>query len=260
MKPLPASVKDYWQKRRVWDRYQEEQHPTIGAMLREQRLITVATVRDFAALRPGPVDVADLCCGTGWIANDLMQLGRLHSLLAADVNEEALHRLETEATRLGLQNKLQTRSGDLYRMDWGAEKSFDVILCMDALHHLPDIPGMLEGIRARLKDDGIFVGNIRAKEGANQFFDRYGPLKRTLIRMQPLMDRVLAERSALRRWLGSIGYFRILTFSKVEVERLLAESGFSIQQSASGGYHWFVCGKSTLGHDPNSPRIRYRVP
>jgi ubiquinone/menaquinone biosynthesis C-methylase UbiE len=241
MRPLPETVKNYWQKRRVWDRYQEEQDPAIGAMHREQRTRTVAAVREFAAGRPEPVDAADVCCGTGWISHDLMQLERIRSLLAADISAPALARLETRARELGGQAKLRTLCGNLYELDWGSEKSFDVIVCMDALHHLPDIPGMLRNIRHRLKVDGIFIGNIRSSEGAARFFDRYGLVNRVLIGIQPAVDRLLPEKSFVRRWLGNIGYFRILTFTRSEAEQLLTQAGFSVLRLTSDGYHWFVC-------------------
>lgn len=243
MRDLPLSVRNYWQKRRIWDRYQEERHPVIGRILREQRELTVAAVGDFAAQRTAQVDVADLGCGTGWIACDVMALERVHSLVAADINPRALIKLAAGAAKLGLEEKLRTRAGDLYQLDWGEAESFDVILCVDALHHLPDIPRMLAGIRSRLKGDGAFIGNIRAREGTAKFFSRYGPINRTLIGVQPVVDRVLPERSRLRNWLGSIGYFRIRTFRRSEVEHLLEDGGFRIERMNSGFYHWFVGAK-----------------
>ena len=45
---LPPTVSSYWQKRRVWDRYEEENDPVIGKILQEQRELVVQAVREFA--------------------------------------------------------------------------------------------------------------------------------------------------------------------------------------------------------------------
>jgi hypothetical protein len=95
-----------------------------------------------------------------------------------------------------------------------------------------------------LKPGGIFVGNIRAREGTDLFFDRYGPAKRWLIRIQPGVDRLLPQKSLFRRWLGSVGYFRIRTFPRGDAEKLLRDAGFGIRQIEAGYYHWFVCSVS----------------
>lgn len=243
MKDLPPSVSTYWRKHRVWDRYQEEQHPVIGQALREQRELVVAAVRGFAETRTDPITVADLGCGTGSVANDLMSLSQVQSLLAVDISEQALEKVRTRAAQLGTQAKLRTLSGDFYGLNWPATERFDVVVCMDVLHHLPDIPRMLAIIRDRLRPDGMFVGNIRAQEGTATFFRRYGPIKRALIGIQPAVDRALPANSWLRRWLGSIGYFRIRTFRRAEAEKSLREAGFDIQRVESGYYHWFICGR-----------------
>jgi ubiquinone/menaquinone biosynthesis C-methylase UbiE len=238
---LPRSVSRYWRKHRIWDRYQEEQHPVIGRILQEQRGLTVAAVREFAEPRPTPVDVADLGCGTGCIANDVTRLEKVRSLLAIDINESSLRQAAARAAQQGLQEKFRFLSGDLYELDWGGERSFDAVVAIDMLHHMPDIPALLAAIRRRLKDDGILIGNLRSRERTDVFFNRYGLVNRTLIRLQPAFDRVLPENSFLRRWLGSAGYFRIRTFSRADAERLLENAGFHVVRMESSSYHWFVC-------------------
>jgi 2-polyprenyl-3-methyl-5-hydroxy-6-metoxy-1,4-benzoquinol methylase len=49
-----------------------------------------------------------------------------------------------------LQNKLRFLSGNFYELSWKSDDLFDVVVCMDVLHHLPDIPRMLGIIRGRL--------------------------------------------------------------------------------------------------------------
>jgi len=244
---LPSTVSSYWQKRRVWDRYEEENHPIIGKILREQRELVVQAVREFAVARGSPVAVADLGCGTGKVATDLMALETVQNLLAVDINDLALRKVAAGAAQLGLQNKLRFLSGDFYALQWKPDDRFDAVVCMDVLHHLPDIPRMLDIIRNRLKPGGVFVGNLRAREGTGVFFNRYGLVKRWLIRIQPAVDRMLSARSIIRRWLGSIGYFRIRTFPRGETEALLRNAGFDVRQLETGYYHWFVCGAQERG-------------
>lgn len=239
---LPPSVSSYWQKRRVWDRYEEENDPVIGRILQEQRELVVRAVREFAEQQARPITVADLGSGTGKVASDLMALERVETLLAVDINDLALHKVAAGAAQLGLQNKLRFLSGDFYELNWKSDDLFDVVVCMDVLHHLPDLPRMFKVIKGRLKPGGVLVGNVRSRENAKVFFDRYGLVKRWLIRIQPGVDRRLPQRSLLRRWLGSIGYFRIRTFPRGEAEKLLHDAGFNVRQFEAGYYHWFVCG------------------
>jgi SAM-dependent methyltransferase len=239
---LPPTVSSYWQKRRVWDRYEEENDPVIGTILQQQRELVVGAVREFAAGRENPIAVADLGCGTGKVATDLMALERVQSLLAVDINDLALRKVAAGAAQLGLQNKLRFLSGDFYALEWKPDDRFDVVVCMDVLHHLPDIPGMLDIIRGRLRPGGVFVGNLRAREGTGVFFERYGLVKRWLIRIQPGVDRMLPARSIIRRWLGSVGYFRIRTFLRRDTEAMLRDAGLDIRRLETAAYHWFVCG------------------
>jgi SAM-dependent methyltransferase len=246
---LPASVGSYWQKRRVWDRYEEENDPIIGKILQEQRELVVQAVREFAAKQDRLVLVADLGCGTGKVATDLMALDRVQNLLAVDINDLALRKVAAGAAQSGLQNKLRFLSGDFYELNWKRDDYFDVVVCMDVLHHLPDVPRMLSIVRSRLKPGGIFVGNIRAREGTAVFFNRYGLVKRWLIRIQPGVDRLVPAKSVIRRWLGSIGYFRIRTFRREAAESLLRNAGFDIGRLLTGPYHWFACTRAERGSE-----------
>jgi len=246
---LPATVGSYWQKRRVWDRYEEENDPVIGKILQEQRELVVQAVREFAAKQDKLVLVADLGCGTGKVAVDLMALDRVQSLLAVDINDLALRKVAAGAAQSGLQNKLRFLSGDFYELNWKPDDRFDVVVCMDVLHHLPNLPRMLAMIKSRLTPGGIFVGNIRSRESAKKFFDRYGLVKRWLIRIQPEVDRRLPAKSRIRRWLGSIGYFRIRVLTRRETETVLRDAGFGIREFATGYYHWFVCARAEGGSE-----------
>jgi SAM-dependent methyltransferase len=238
---LPPSVAGYWRNRRVWDRFREEEHPVIGQIHREQREFVVSIIRDFAGHQDSPINVVDLGCGTGRVACDLMGLARVRELLAVDINAQAVRKVAAAAAKLGLQEKLRVRSGNFYELAWKAEGVFDVAVCMDVLHHLPDVPGMLGIIRGRLKPGGIFVGNIRSAEGTDTFFHRYGLVKRTLIKVQPMADRAIPNKSTLRRWLGDIGYLRIRTYTQAQTRRLLEAAGFRITRFDSSFYHSFVC-------------------
>jgi ubiquinone/menaquinone biosynthesis C-methylase UbiE len=99
---LPPSVSSYWQKRRVWDRYEEENHPVIGKILQEQRELVVRAVREFAEPQARAITVADLGCGTGKVALDIMALERVETLLAVDINDLALRKDAAGAAQLGL--------------------------------------------------------------------------------------------------------------------------------------------------------------
>ena len=51
IRDLPSSVANYWQKRRIWDRFREEEHPVIGVILQAQREYVVAAARTGTSRR-----------------------------------------------------------------------------------------------------------------------------------------------------------------------------------------------------------------
>ncbi|MEO0108907.1 MAG: methyltransferase domain-containing protein [candidate division WOR-3 bacterium] len=236
-------MSSYWRKRRVWDRFQEEQDPILGRIHQGQRAFVINAVAAFAQGR-GALAAIDLGAGTGRIACDLLMMPQVRELLAVDINPRALRKVGAMAAKRGLQTKLRLRVGDFYRLDWRADEVFDVVLCIDVLHHLPDVALMLEIVCGRMTQDGIFVGNIRATEKTSLFFNRYGLLKRALVKLQPTVNRLVPQNSILRQALGDIGYLRLQTYSRPEVEGLLKRSGFQICVLNSSHYHTFVCRKA----------------
>lgn len=257
---LPPTVVEYWRRRRLWDRYEEERHRLIGSILQEQRELAVQAVREYARQHKQRLRIADLGCGTGRIACDLLALEETELLVAVDVNPQALQRTRQHAREQKLEGKLRTLEGDFYQLNWGPDASFDVILCMDALHHLPDVPTMLRIIRGRLRPEGIFVGNFRSAASAPLFFGRYGIIKRWLIGIQPALDRTLSADSRLRQWLGSIGYFRIRTFERQEVERLLLDADYRILALEEGAYYWFCASRDDRREADPPPLSEYCAP
>ena len=114
-----------------------------------------------------------------------MALDGVQSLLAVDINDLALRKVAAGAAQLGLQNKLRFLSGNFYELSWKSDDFFDVVVCMDVLHHLPDIPRMLGIIRGRLKQAAFSSATCAPERDPCVFFERYGPVKRWLIRIQP---------------------------------------------------------------------------
>jgi SAM-dependent methyltransferase len=223
-----------------------EQHPVFGHILHHQRQLTLAALKDFVRQRNTPVTVACLGCRNRSIALDLLTLPGVQSLLAVDTGE-LLNRLTRAAIRLDVRKKLRIETGRFHEVAWGSGQNFDVIVSIDMLHSLPYLPSVLTDIRKRLKNEGIFIGNLRSEAGQEVFLTGAGFFRRRLISLQPLIDHLLPSRSVLRNWLGKVGYFRTRTYGRLDAERLLLDADFQLLSMDSGAYHWFAVRKTPFG-------------
>jgi SAM-dependent methyltransferase len=113
---------------------------------------SVRMLHDFAAamlaLEPEPGDlILDLGAGAGW-CSDL--LGRLHRpAIALDISWEMLRAGRSRPATL-----IRAVAGDMEALPFRTG-AFQKAVCIDALHHVPDIPAALSEICRVLDDDGV---------------------------------------------------------------------------------------------------------
>lgn len=112
-------------------------------------------LHDFAVavsvLHPSPADViVDLGSGGCWCSDLLTRLNR-HAI-AVDIS---LDMLRAGASRQGIA-RIPAVAGDLELLPFRA-RSFHKAVCLNALHHIPDVPKAIREIARVLTDDGIAV-------------------------------------------------------------------------------------------------------
>lgn len=112
-------------------------------------------LHDFAAavrlLEPEPGDlIADLGAGGGWCSDLLQRLNR--QSIAIDISLEML----TVARQRPTASPIRAVAGDFERLPF-ADASFDKAICLNALHHIPDMALAVREIARILTPRGVAV-------------------------------------------------------------------------------------------------------
>ena len=112
-------------------------------------------LHDFATavrlLDPEPGDlIADLGAGGGWCSDLLQRLNR--KSIAIDISLEMLAVARQRPTR----SPIRAVAGDFEHLPF-ADASFDKAICLNALHHVPDMAGGVREISRILRPRGVAV-------------------------------------------------------------------------------------------------------
>jgi len=107
-----------------------------------------------ALMKPG-MKVLEFGCGTGSTA--LEHAPYAAQLVATDVSAVMINIAREKAARLGITNVRFEQSGV---EDFEAQEgSFDMVLALNLLHLLPDLPAALSKIHQLLKPGGFFISS-----------------------------------------------------------------------------------------------------
>ena len=103
--------------------------------------------------------VLELGCGSGWASEWMARLG--FKVTALDINDDMLElgRERMVACRRAFPEtpmSVDFVTGDAEALDF-EDESFDAVYCLNALHHIPDIPKALAEIHRVLKKGGRFL-------------------------------------------------------------------------------------------------------
>lgn len=113
-----------------------------------RRRLALSLVKRFA---PGGGRILDVGCGTGAVLNELAEVG---ATAGVDVSPLALG----FASERGLKNLVL---GDAQRLPF-RPGSFDTVVSLDTVEHVPDDVAAVKGVFDALKPGGVFVMNLPA--------------------------------------------------------------------------------------------------
>src|ERR1700736_140330 len=135
---------------RIWEREKPFSPPGTDTLDESLRLLHDFTVA-ATLLQPGSDDrIVDLGAGGGWGSDLLQRLNR--KPVAVDISWSML-----QVTReRPLPQRIQAVGGDFERLPF-LDRSFDKAICLNALHHVPDMRAAVHEIARVLSPDGVAV-------------------------------------------------------------------------------------------------------
>ncbi|MFI5593966.1 class I SAM-dependent methyltransferase [Amycolatopsis sp. NPDC051758] len=162
---VPPDGRKYWAAR-FWDRAAAEQHP----LLREHFLSQKDTIGKYLEKYGAETgQVLEFACGTGEFTGLAATRTAAKSITALDISQQGLDivrgRVQHEDLKLVL--------GDFWaEHDLGTA---DLVMCVDAIHHLGDVREVLQRLKTFMAPGGIFVGNLWTRDNFHDFErKRYG--------------------------------------------------------------------------------------
>ena len=129
----------------------EQTKDTIDATLLEGTLDLVPGLRERLA---AGIDVADVGCGSGYAINVLARAFPKSRFTGFDLSTEAIAAARAQAAEWGLSNaRFEVR--DVAALD--LDGALDFVTTFDAVHDQADPAGVLAGIAASLRPDGVYL-------------------------------------------------------------------------------------------------------
>jgi SAM-dependent methyltransferase len=166
----PPNGKNYWAAR-FWDRDAAEAHPVLAEAFLSQKETIAGYLSKYAAQARTSTEFA---CGTGEFTRLTSEQTGVTAMVAVDISEHALAKAKTRVSH----DNLTLIQGDFWA-DHGLPQT-DLVVCVDAIHHLGDIRDVLQRLRTFVKPGGIFIGNVFTADNFHEFERlRYGKLEHT---------------------------------------------------------------------------------
>ncbi len=158
----------YWAAR-YWDRDAAEQQPEIGDHYRSAKAEVAMLIERYAR----DVDsVLEVACGTGEFTRVLRERSNAKAITALDISARAL---EIAASRVR-DDRVTFVEGDIWKAD--DLGTFDVVICIDAIHHLGNVQDALARLKTFLRPGGVLIGNLWTLDRYHDLQQRrYGRLR-----------------------------------------------------------------------------------
>lgn len=165
IRDTPPDGRAYWAAR-FWDRDTHEQHPRLSQAFLTQK----DTIGDFLSTYAADARrILEFACGTGEFTRLAAERTGAKQITAVDISVEGLKRAKERVRHDNAEFVL----GDFWT-DLGVGQS-DVVMCLDAIHHLGDVRQVLTRLRSFVEPGGLFIGNLWTADNFHRFQrERYG--------------------------------------------------------------------------------------
>ncbi|MGJ4789382.1 ubiquinone/menaquinone biosynthesis methyltransferase [Leptospira koniambonensis] len=202
-------------------------------------------VQEIEAETKGPIQVLDLCCGTGDISIRLEKSQRVGSLLSLDFSENMLEVAKTRLETSIDQGRVKVEWGDATNLSQIKNESLDAVSIGFGLRNVNNLDKALSEIYRVLKPGGVFA-NLDVGKVKNPFIKAFADFY--FFRIVPFFGYVL--------WGGKNEMFDYLPVSSLYYPD---QEGLKSKLEQAGlekvRYTNFVFGNSVLhiGKKPNRP-------
>jgi SAM-dependent methyltransferase len=162
---FPPDGRDYWAAR-FWDRASAEQHVQLRPEFLTQKETIARFLREYGQDAHRVLEVAP---GTGEFTALAADVTPATAITAIDISKEGLRRTRERVRH----DNLELIEGDF----WAAEDlgTADLVMCIDAIHHLGDLRQVLTRLRSLVEPGGTFIGNLWIGDHFHEFQrKRYG--------------------------------------------------------------------------------------
>lgn len=209
LKDVPPDGRAYWGAR-FWDRDSAERHDVLGDEFRRQK----QTVRGY--LQRSGADagrVLEVACGTGEFTKITSEVTAAREIVAVDISAQGL---EIARGRVNHDN-LRLVLGDFWA-DLGLAPA-DLVVCIDAIHHLGEVQQVLERLAGFIAPGGTLVGNLWIADHYHDFGrKRYGAAAH-LVRTAGFFGTAVMIRASGGRL--RTGSYRTQLLSSTELRKIL---------------------------------------
>lgn len=173
LRGTPPDGRAYWAAR-FWDRDAAEKHPDIAGDFELQK----KTIAEYFNSYAGEVsEVLEFGCGTGLFTQMAAEYTPAEKITAIDISRQGLELTRQRVTH----DNLNLIEGDFWA-EHGVGKA-DLVVCVDAIHHLGDVEQVLRRLRSFVRPGGLFIGNAMIFDQFHEFqrrrYGRTGHLLRT---------------------------------------------------------------------------------
>jgi SAM-dependent methyltransferase len=167
LRGIPPDGRAYWAAR-YWDRDAAEDHQVLRSEFLAQKEVIVDLLREHGH---DAKHVLEFACGTGQFTALAAELTAAETITALDISAQGLELTRARVNHDGLRLVL----GDFWA-DNGLEPA-DLVLCIDAIHHLGDLRAVLSRLKSFVRPGGVLIGNLWTADYFHEFQrKRYGSL------------------------------------------------------------------------------------
>lgn len=244
---------EYWLSH-IWDRFcaiDAAPEEVRNELLRQEEL--TLTELSNARNEADSLQILDLACGTGRISKKILDTFSSNvTITALDLNPECI-KIAQDNTKHN--HNIAFIPCDIYNIDTESVGKFDIVICIDLLHHLSDLDDFLQIVHAILKPDGLFIGNFFLRRNYKAWDQmKHGKFK-SLMRC---LSFVLASKlypylpEKIRLFVRKHGFARIHPLREEAFIQCMKKL-FVITNKRSSYYFWFTAhSKSIACHSDQS--------